>query len=166
MYAKITNGQVAQFPYTELDLLRENPSTSFPTTITNDLLESYGVVKVVRAELPEFDEASQKIVDGDSPVLIDGVWTIQRTVVGKSELEVGAELKSLKSAMRSQRNQLLSACDWTQVNDVPEATKAAWGPYRQQLRDITLQSGFPHNIAWPKKPDLSSTDSAIEVAYV
>jgi hypothetical protein len=152
MYAKITNGQVAQFPYTEIDLLRENPFTSFPKIITDELLGSYGVIKVVRAELPEFDEASQKIVDGDFPVLIDGVWTIQRTVVGKSELEVGAELKSLKAAMRSKRNQLLSACDWTQVGDVPEATKAAWGPYRQALRDVPLQQGFPRDIVWPKKP--------------
>lgn len=166
MYAKITNGQVAQFPYTTVELLRENPSTSFPTIITDELLESYGVVAVVRAELPEFDEASQKIIDGDSPVLVDGVWTIQRTVVEKSELEIAAELKNLKVAMRSKRNQLLLDCDWTQVSDAPEATKAAWNPYRQQLRDLPLQPGFPHNIAWPKKPDSSSIDSAIEVAYV
>lgn len=166
MYAKIINGQVAQFPYTTAELRRDNPSTSFPQNITDELLAAYGVFAVVRAELPEFDAAYQKIIDGNSPVLIDGVWTVQRTVVEKSELEIAAELKNMNAAMRSKRNQLLSDCDWTQVSDAPEATKAAWGPYRQQLRDIPLQSGFPHNIVWPKKPDSSIIDSAIEVAYV
>ena len=53
---------------------------------------------------------------------------------------------------RMYRNQLLSESDWTQLPDVPQALKDAWATYRQALRDITAQSGFPTNIVYPTKP--------------
>lgn len=52
----------------------------------------------------------------------------------------------------TQRQQLLSASDWTQLPDVPLATKEAWATYRQALRDITEQPGFPTQVAWPTPP--------------
>lgn len=54
-------------------------------------------------------------------------------------------------AVRHERDQRLLACDWTQLPDVPLATKEAWAVYRQALRDITLQPD-PFNIAWPVAP--------------
>ena len=53
--------------------------------------------------------------------------------------------------IRSKRDQLLLACDWTQLPDVPLATKEAWAAYRQILRDITDQPD-PFNIVWPVAP--------------
>lgn len=53
--------------------------------------------------------------------------------------------------IRDQRNILLSASDWTQVADAP-VDQAAWATYRQALRDIPAQSGFPLNVVWPEKP--------------
>lgn len=55
--------------------------------------------------------------------------------------------------MRSERNALLAATDWTQMPDVPQATKDKWAPYRQALRDVPQQAGFPDNIQWPVKPE-------------
>lgn len=57
------------------------------------------------------------------------------------------------NAARTQRNSLLQASDWTQLPDVPLETKQAWATYRQALRDITTQEGYPFNIIWPTKPD-------------
>lgn len=54
--------------------------------------------------------------------------------------------------VRAQRDRLLAASDWTQGRDVPAATSAAWAPYRQALRDITAQPGFPDSITWPIAP--------------
>jgi hypothetical protein len=54
-------------------------------------------------------------------------------------------------SVRQQRNTLLAASDWTQIADAPVA-QAAWAIYRQALRDITDQAGFPHNITWPTEP--------------
>jgi hypothetical protein len=54
---------------------------------------------------------------------------------------------------RAERNLLLAATDWTQAADVPQATKDLWAPYRQALRDVPEQSGFPSDIQWPVKPN-------------
>ena len=53
--------------------------------------------------------------------------------------------------VRDNRDHLLSSSDWTQVADAP-VDQAAWAAYRQALRDIPQQEGFPHNVAWPVKP--------------
>lgn len=54
-------------------------------------------------------------------------------------------------AVRTSRNQLLNESDWTQVADAP-VDKAVWATYRQALRDISTQTGFPWNVEWPVKP--------------
>ena len=59
--------------------------------------------------------------------------------------------EQLASEARAQRNALLSASDWTQVADAP-VDQAVWAAYRQALRDITAQAGFPATIDWPVAP--------------
>jgi len=64
--------------------------------------------------------------------------------------------KAMKDAeqaksVRASRTQLLKDCDWTQIAD-STADKTAWATYRQALRDITAQSGFPWTITWPDAP--------------
>jgi hypothetical protein len=49
------------------------------------------------------------------------------------------------------RDALLAQSDWTQLTDVPEATREAWAEYRQALRDVPQQPGFPNIITWPEK---------------
>lgn len=53
--------------------------------------------------------------------------------------------------VRAERDRRLAATDWTQLPDVPLATKEAWANYRQALRDVTLQPD-PFNIVWPTAP--------------
>ena len=67
-----------------------------------------------------------------------------------------AAYKAMKDAeqaksMRETRTQLLKDSDWTQIAD-STADKAVWATYRQALRDITAQSGFPWTITWPTQP--------------
>ena len=52
----------------------------------------------------------------------------------------------------NKRNQLLLESDWTQLPDAP-CDKAAWVAYRQSLRDLTAQTGYPFEIIWPVKPE-------------
>ena len=61
------------------------------------------------------------------------------------------DLSLVLTEIRSRRDRLLQESDWTQLPDVPLATKAAWATYRQALRDITLQPN-PFSIAWPVAP--------------
>ena len=61
-------------------------------------------------------------------------------------------LEQLAATARARRDSLLAQTDWTQAADVPQATKDLWAPYRQALRDVPQQSGFPTEIVWPEKP--------------
>jgi len=54
--------------------------------------------------------------------------------------------------LRKKRNQLLSETDWTQQPDVPNATRASYASYRQALRDLPQQPGFPSEVDWPIAP--------------
>jgi len=53
--------------------------------------------------------------------------------------------------VRATRDQKLAECDWTQVADAP-VDKTVWATYRQALRDITAQEGFPWTVTYPEKP--------------
>ena len=55
------------------------------------------------------------------------------------------------ASVRASRTQKLKDCDWTQIAD-STADKTAWATYRQALRDITGQAGFPWTITWPESP--------------
>lgn len=59
-------------------------------------------------------------------------------------------------SVRNYRDNLLSQCDWTQLPDSPlSATiKAEWATYRQALRDLPTQTGFPSNVTYPTQPPL------------
>lgn len=57
----------------------------------------------------------------------------------------------MEKEIRTERNLLLAQSDWTQLGDAG-VDKAAWAAYRQALRDITDQAGFPHEVDWPAKP--------------
>jgi hypothetical protein len=58
---------------------------------------------------------------------------------------------SYSASMRLRRDRLLAASDWTQASDAP-VDQAAWATYRQALRDVPQQAGFPDNITWPEEP--------------
>lgn len=59
---------------------------------------------------------------------------------------------NLVSDIKTKRNRILYETDWTQMPDVTLANKAAWAAYRQELRDITTQAGYPTEITWPIPP--------------
>jgi hypothetical protein len=68
-------------------------------------------------------------------------------------LVVPKSTEALAANVRHERNVLLLSCDWRMLPDVPEKHKAAaWAEYRQALRDVPQQKGFPENINWPTEP--------------
>ena len=81
------------------------------------------------------------------PIFTDGETTAA---------EQEAAYKAMKDAeqaasVRRSRNGMLKDCDWTQLAD-STADKTAWATYRQALRDVPAQTGFPWTITWPTQP--------------
>mgnify|MGYP000867216442 CR=1 FL=1 len=68
-----------------------------------------------------------------------------------------AETDNQAQAMRDKRDKLLADTDWTQADDAPLSgdSKESVRKYRQGLRDITAQSGFPQEVKWPEKPQIT-----------
>jgi hypothetical protein len=89
----------------------------------------------------------QQIVDGNFEGVVTNV--VDGTNVFTGEL-IGNQ--ALIEEQTKRRNALLEASDWTQNADIPQATKDKWAPYRQALRDVPQQAGFPKNVVWPTPP--------------
>lgn len=53
--------------------------------------------------------------------------------------------------VRTERDAKLAETDWTQVADAP-ISQEDWAIYRQALRDIPSQEGFPNEVTWPTEP--------------
>jgi hypothetical protein len=82
--------------------------------------------------------------------VITNATTGEQTIRPYTPEEIAA-LGPTADEIRAQRNVLLSACDWTQLADAP-VDDLAWAVYRQALRDIPDQPGFPANVVWPVAP--------------
>lgn len=151
MLAFISNGVLTQYPIGLQDLKQAHPNTSFTLPLVASELTDFGVVEVVDTDQPAFDPRTQRIEES-SPVLVDGVWRQQWSITSLSADEIQAIEDSQAQSVRIERNRRLADCDWTQLIDAPiDATP--WVTYRQALRDITTQPGFPFNITWPTQPN-------------
>jgi hypothetical protein len=145
MYVKIENGSVSQYPYSYYQLISDNPKTSFPDVMPDDQLDSWGVFPVTPTTAPT--PAPGQIVEELTPAEIGGVWTQQWIARAATQDETDQKA----SDVRTQRNELLYQCDWTQLAD-SSVDKTAWANYRQQLRDVPQQAGFPWEVVWPTPP--------------
>ena len=130
---------------------RHYSNTSLPRVWTAATLQGLKLEAVLEAPKPAVDRTQTVRRDGikkDSK----GNWITAWTVVDKTQEQLDAETAQAAQSVRSQRDSLLAASDWTQVPDAP-VDQAAWRTYRQALRDVTTQSGFPHEVTWPVKPE-------------
>jgi hypothetical protein len=151
MFALIEAGAVKQYPYGVGELKQANPNTSFPNQMSDSALEDFGVYRVY-FDTPPAIEATQVLAES-TPAFSesDQRWTQVWLVRDKTTEEVEAEAAIKAAEIRAERNRLLSASDWTQLAD-SSADKDAWATYRQALRDITDQAGFPWEVTWPEAP--------------
>lgn len=158
MFAEVKNGAVVTFPYDYDTLVQKNPHTKFAQT---DILSMYAgteanlngheLVRVAELDAPTFDKQTQKLVQDPAPALANSVWSLGWSIQALSQAEQDAQNTAQAKSVRNSRTQMLKDSDWTQIAD-STADKAAWATYRQALRDITAQAGFPWTIDWPEQP--------------
>lgn len=82
MYVKVKNNQIEKYPYNMSDFRNDYPNVTLPKSYTPSSLAEYNVflVKLERG-IGEYNPLTHKIVNASTPTLINGVWTITRTLV-------------------------------------------------------------------------------------
>lgn len=165
-YRHKTTGEVK----TQNEWIRDFPNTSFPVVWDQDVLDFINVDPVFSAPQPtpgQYETVRRNGVIQDS----NGNWIenwevvpmfstytdVQGTVHTKEQQEAEyqsrLDAEKAKSA-RDQRDKLLLDTDWIVISNIEKGTEipTEWQSYRQALRDIPSQAGFPNNIVWPEKP--------------
>ena len=145
------DGSVDRYPYTLTDLRRANLGTSFPKNISDETAAEFNCFPVTPATQP----ADDYTVNLSRTAIKQGDGWVEEWISTPATPEQVTERTEVKAAeVRQQRNELLAACDWTQVVDI-SLDPASWVSYRQELRNITAQPGFPHTVTWPEEPAVS-----------
>ena len=125
------------------------PNTSFTDAgPTPDFMEQHGCYPVTVWR--DHDQATQKLV-ATEPYLENG-WVCTVTVEDLSDEEIQAKIDHQAGKIRNQRNAMLLQSDWTQGKDIPDAVSTPWAAYREELRNLPDQPGFPEIITWPTPP--------------
>lgn len=123
-----------------------HPTTSFPPILTSELLDSFGADPVLNGAQP--NASRYQVVARDGVEQIDGQWFTKFIAVDMEQESIDALNAQQAASVRSQRNQKLAECDWTQLAD-STADREAWAQYRQALRAVPEQAGFPWEVVWP-----------------
>lgn len=115
-----------------------------------DAFEAFTNLRAVETE-EDFNERVRILVSVDengNEVISDEIGVTWEQVKAKAD-EISQTGTSEEA--RNLRTSLLTATDWTANSDVTMTAEMA--AYRQALRDITDQDGFPNDITWPTKPE-------------
>ena len=145
LIAKIEDGKVVDVA----DYKSMFPNTSFPSSGTNaQFLEDNSCLGVT--VFKTHNSNIEKLVSVAPYIQDNQVFTI--AVEPLTAEEIATKTDSQAAQIRKQRDDLLAVCDWTQLTDAP-VDKQAWSTYRQALRDISKQTGFPWEVEFPKDPN-------------
>ena len=132
------------------DLRKMFPNVSLPRVWDEGVLNYLNVDPVFESPTPTTTRYQTAFKDGVEFKNNKWMW---KWVVSEMDDEAKASLDATQAkSVREQRNKLIAECDWTQVADAP-VDKQAWATYRQALRDVPTQAGFPWDVTWPDAPN-------------
>lgn len=146
LIARLENDQIAEYPLTTGDVKERFPGASFP--IPFEPPNGYVFVKSVDPPGHEYYQTLEET----TPKFDDGQWVQDWKIIDIPEEALAIQTEYTKANVRNIRNLLLAETDWTQGRDISDSVSDLWAPYRQALRDITEQPGFPFHVSWPEKP--------------
>ena len=148
---------------TQGEVRRMHSNTSLPRGWDADTCAFLGIDPVLAAPKPEVTGYTQAIrngatqdansnwvtawsvVDMFADTTEDGVTTTKAEHEAAYQADLDAKAAE---SVRTQRDAKLAETDWTGMSDVTMTAEMA--AYRQALRDITAQSGFPNTVEWPE----------------
>lgn len=130
--------------YSIEQLRSDNNMTSFPDILSETLLADWNVFPYTIDRMPENDGLVNACSLGNFIKKEDGTWTREWVVTPLAPMIAEYNI-------RTQRDRLLFESDWvaTKSLETNKPVPQNYAVYRQALRDITLQTGFPYNVTWP-----------------
>jgi hypothetical protein len=151
MYARVKDGIAVEYPLFEGDLQRRFPELNFPMDMYGTPIPQ-GYVRV-KMYTPNFDNNFD--YTEVMPILVNGEYRQEYEAIPLTDEQKQQRLDFVSFKVREKRNDLLAKSDVYLVldrwNKYTEKQKEDWTNYRQSLRDITTQEGFPYNTVWPDK---------------
>ena len=137
-------------------------NTSFPRVWRENVHESIGIDPVLITPKPEASAPYKIVVRNGAVEDANGNWvqawveqdmfaTDDDSTKAEKETEYQARLDVASSASaRKDRDRRLAETDWLALSDTTMSSE--WTTYRQALRDVPGQAGFPNSIDWPTEP--------------
>ena len=148
-----------------------HPNTSLPRVWTADICEFLGIDPVLAAPAPaasgEYKVVSRNGVVQDALGNWVFAWVerdmfadyvdedgVTVTKVSQEEAYTARKDAEAATAARAERDKLIASCDWMAIKAFEGGTTVSteWATYRQALRDVPLQAGFPWTVEWPTQP--------------
>ena len=153
-YVKILNNEAVEYPYTDAQLKKEHRNVSFPSSMNDAIRSSYGMLKVIIADAPIYNAATQKFVTDTMPTKDEATntWVLNHSVVDMTADEIAERDAMTAKANRNKRNDLIAETDYLALSDM--TLSAEMTTYRQALRDFTSHANWPNlsDDDWPTKP--------------
>jgi len=145
------------------------PNTSLPQQLSEALINDLGADIVFEGPqasggtVYQYSQASGvEQVNGKwytkhilGPVFIDQVVDGVTTSAAEQEAAYKAQKDAEQAkSVRATRDDKLKECDWVVIKNLETNSNipGAWEVYRQALRDVPSQSGFPWTVTWPDAP--------------
>lgn len=143
-----TTGQVMFWNEFRDLLLEQNPSELITVAPqTQEWLDQHGADVVL--EGPQAQPTRYQVAFRDGVQQIGGQWFTKNSVADMDAEGIAAADAEQAKNIRQQRDQKLSALDWTQGKDIPDSVSNPAAVTRQALRDVPAQAGFPWEVVWP-----------------
>ena len=153
MLIRIENGSLTGYPVDYYNFRKLFPSVSFPRYLTPADVEPFDFRLYEYSQIPEDLERYEKTVEGIPTEAENGIYYQKWLIVDMSDEERADKDAKKCQDMRDERSGRLMQTDWTQIADA-NVDASEWQGYRQSLRDVPSQSGFPWEISWPEPPSV------------
>jgi len=144
------------------EIRKLNPNVSLPKVWNDNVYETLGIDPVLETPKPEASGAYKVVVrDGVEQDANDNwveKWLEQDMFADTSDATKAEQEAAYQATLdadaaasvRAQRDELIAATDWRAASDLTLSSE--WADYRQALRDVPGQEGFPHTVTWPTAP--------------
>jgi len=136
---------------TKSEIRQENPNVSFPKVWGESVYEALEIDPVLGASAPDPSRDYKVVVRNSAEQNSDGDWVQAWAERDMTDEEKAAHDQQKSEEERRARDGLLRATDHYGLSDI--TMTEAMTAYRQALRDVPQQAGFPSTITWPTKPE-------------